>query len=108
MIARIDIPWNAGPLKLSAESSPKGTIMIKNYRKALIQAAIGIALIASTLMVTLAFSHNSNAEIHRVSSVTIPSCVTEDSDNCYWDSTKHGNGKGNSFITWNGVTYYAR
>lgn len=35
---------------------------------------------------------------------TLPKCVTEDSDNCYWDGGK--NGKGKRFVTIDGVTYY--
>jgi hypothetical protein len=29
-------------------------------------------------------------------------CATEDSDNCYWDATSHGNGDGLSFAMVNG------
>ncbi len=32
-------------------------------------------------------------------------CVTEDSNNCYWDAQLHGNGEGRSFITIDDVTY---
>lgn len=39
---------------------------------------------------------------------TIPPCETEDSNNCYWDAETRGNGQGRSFITWDGVTYYAK
>lgn len=28
-----------------------------------------------------------------------PECPTEDSTNCHWDATQHGNGKGTSFTT---------
>jgi hypothetical protein len=38
---------------------------------------------------------------------TIPACATEDSTNCYWDATEHGNGSGQSFIDVNGTPYYA-
>lgn len=35
-------------------------------------------------------------------------CVTEDSDNCWWDATEHGNGEGLSFVVIDGkVTYLA-
>ena len=33
-------------------------------------------------------------------------CATEDSENCYWDAAKRGDGTGVSFIDWHGVTYY--
>lgn len=38
--------------------------------------------------------------------VTIPPCPTEDSDNCYWMADRQGNGKGRSFVTIDGTTYY--
>ena len=37
---------------------------------------------------------------------SLPPCPTEDSDNCIWDATTHGNGQGRSFISLNGTTYY--
>jgi hypothetical protein len=37
---------------------------------------------------------------------TLPACVTEDSDNCFWDAREQGNGAGLSFVTLNGTTYY--
>lgn len=36
----------------------------------------------------------------------LPPCAQEDSQNCYWDATKMGNGEGTSFINWNGIYYY--
>lgn len=33
-------------------------------------------------------------------------CVTEDSDNCYWDADRQGNGHGRSFVTIGGETSY--
>lgn len=37
---------------------------------------------------------------------SLPPCLTEDSDNCYWDSATHGNGQGRSFYVIDGqVTY---
>lgn len=38
---------------------------------------------------------------------TLPPCATEDSDNCYWNAARMGNGTGTSFINLDGVTYYA-
>lgn len=35
----------------------------------------------------------------------LPECTTEDSTNCYWDATAHGNGQGTSFADINGTTY---
>jgi hypothetical protein len=32
----------------------------------------------------------------------LPPCATEDSDNCYWDATAHGNGRGLSFASIDG------
>jgi hypothetical protein len=40
--------------------------------------------------------------------LVLPACPTEDSENCYWDATVRGNHRGESFINWNGVYYYAR
>lgn len=37
---------------------------------------------------------------------TLPPCATEDSDNCYWDAARMGNGTGTSFISLNGVLYF--
>ena len=37
---------------------------------------------------------------------SLPPCPTEDSDNCIWDATTHGNGQGRSFISLDGTTYY--
>lgn len=42
------------------------------------------------------------------SGVTLFPCETEDSDNCYWDAAEQGNRLGDSFITFNGKTYYLR
>lgn len=35
----------------------------------------------------------------------LPECTTEDSANCYWDATAHGNGQGTSFADINGVQH---
>lgn len=34
----------------------------------------------------------------------LPPCPTEDSTDCYWDATVHGNGTGQSFATYHGET----
>lgn len=36
----------------------------------------------------------------------LPACVSEDSEDCYWDAAIMGNGGGTSFVRWGGVTYY--
>lgn len=33
-------------------------------------------------------------------------CLNEDSEDCYWDAARMGNGQGTSFIRLGGVTYY--
>lgn len=33
-------------------------------------------------------------------------CATEDSTDCYWDASQHGNGQGESFIDVDGTAYY--
>lgn len=39
-------------------------------------------------------------------SFQLDACPTEDSTDCYWDATAHGNGEGRSFIDLGGVPYY--
>lgn len=36
---------------------------------------------------------------------TLAPCPTEDSDNCHWMATEHGNGMGMSWVNVNGITY---
>ena len=36
----------------------------------------------------------------------LPPCLTEDSSDCYWDATVHGNGDGRSFIDRGGVVTF--
>lgn len=38
---------------------------------------------------------------------TLPPCPTEDSDDCYWDAARMGNGQGTSFVSLQGITYRA-
>lgn len=33
-------------------------------------------------------------------------CATEDSANCFWDASRHGNGLGQSFYDINGEVFY--
>lgn len=37
---------------------------------------------------------------------SLPPCPTEDSDNCIWHASEHGNGEGHSFYTIMGETTY--
>jgi hypothetical protein len=39
--------------------------------------------------------------------ITDVPCVTEDSDNCYWDATSSGNGEGRSFVVVDGKQFFA-
>lgn len=32
--------------------------------------------------------------------IELPACRTEDSTNCWWDATVHGNGEGHSFVNY--------
>lgn len=36
----------------------------------------------------------------------LPPCTTEDSNNCYWDASEHGNGVGYDFYVINDVLRY--
>lgn len=36
----------------------------------------------------------------------LPACPTEDSDNCHWNASTHGNGVGHSFTVINGEVHY--
>lgn len=44
--------------------------------------------------------------IHLSHPGTLPPCVTEDSDDCYWDGDTRGNRSGLSFYTIDGTTTY--
>ncbi len=39
-------------------------------------------------------------------STNLPPCVTEDSDNCFWDAAR-GNGEGLSFVIIDGIATYS-
>lgn len=39
---------------------------------------------------------------------SMPTCKHEDSNNCYWNARKSGNGQGRSFVALKGKVYYAR
>lgn len=62
-------------------------------------AAIGTVIVGVGIGMSIDRSPNPPA---------LPACETEDSDNCWWDATEHGNGEGLSFVVIEGeVTYLA-
>jgi hypothetical protein len=73
---------------------------------------IGYTVIAATcgaaMYVGLAIADRQYRVIDQINQEAsrLPPCLTEDSDNCYWDAKERGNGKGHSFTTINGETYY--
>lgn len=38
--------------------------------------------------------------------IELPPCATEDSDNCWWDAARDGNGEGRSFVVIDGQISY--
>lgn len=46
------------------------------------------------------------ARLAKIGRSTLPTCPTEDSDNCQWDARYQGNGQGRSFVTIDGDTIY--
>lgn len=68
---------------------------------------LACVVIAATLAVTAtgcATRYVTHVEDRDV--VILEPCPTEDSDNCYWDAQRQGNGEGSSFIVLDGVIYY--
>lgn len=49
-----------------------------------------------------AYTHGYYNGIATAFCLSLPPCEWEDSENCYWDAQKQGNGKGQSFIDFNG------
>lgn len=43
----------------------------------------------------------------RLPTIRLVPCAREDSQNCYWDAARMGNGLGRSFVNLGGVLYYA-
>jgi len=75
-----------------------------------IKIATTLGIIATALVlfgVLIGASWSALNATLKPSSIQLTPCETEDSDNCYWDASTRGNGEGVSFITLNGVTYYA-
>ena len=46
------------------------------------------------------------ARLAKIGRSTLPTCPTEDSNNCQWDARYQGNGQGRSFVTIDGETIY--
>ena len=44
---------------------------------------------------------------HNSTQISLEPCLTEASQDCYWDATTHGNGEGRSFVDIGGIAYYA-
>lgn len=66
-----------------------------------------LAAIAAALWLATTLIPNPDVQAARAPvQDSLPACVTEDSDNCYWDADVQGNGIGASFYTLNGVTTY--
>ncbi len=53
------------------------------------------------------FAVRGTADRFRPADATFPACTTEDDErDCYWNARERGNGLGQSFIRYNGGTYY--
>lgn len=63
-------------------------------------AATALTVLLAPLILGLSLDRPSNTIL------TIPPCVTEDSDDCYWDALTMGDRTGSSFINLGGSTYY--
>lgn len=77
-------------------------------RRGIARMAAGIALMLTIVLVPHAIAyavvpHHTDDDM-RASLRT--ACATEDSTNCYWDATLHGNGEGRSFIDIDGTLYF--
>lgn len=58
------------------------------------------------ISVTPARAHRVRVGFNTGSLWSLKACRSEDSNNCYWDARKRGNGHGRSFATIHGRTYY--
>lgn len=45
-------------------------------------------------------------EAEALPTLNLPPCEQEDSENCYWDAARMGNGLGRSFVNIDGTYYY--
>lgn len=74
--------------------------MTESTTSAIANIATAIGLFAITATVTIMAM--SVAGEDRTLIDGYPACATEDSDNCYWDAERHGNGEGLSFVSIDG------
>ena len=68
----------------------------------MIKKALGIGLIAFTLLGISGC--NNDITIDKTNGLNL--CITEDSNDCYWDANIQGNGKGKSFTVIDNVVHY--
>lgn len=80
---------------MSQQSTPTGHTLMRRF-----DLLFFIGLTAVT-----AFALGLAVATPEPGTVTIPTCATEDSDNCIWDAQRSGNGAGKSFISLDGVLY---
>jgi hypothetical protein len=66
-------------------------------RSTLIGALVIAILALGISTVVLAFAAQ-NVISGQTEGPLLPPCVTEDSDNCYWDADTRGNGQGNDIV----------
>lgn len=66
-----------------------------------------LVAVAAAVVVLVVGTAGTSYAVGRDKGARIPACVTEDSgpNPCYWDSTTRGNGKGTSFILFNGQVF---
>lgn len=86
--------------------STPSTPIIKRAMRATFVGIIATTLVLIGVLIGAAWSAL-NAASTSDGTIWLSPCATEDSDNCYWDASTRGNDEGVSFITFNGVTYYA-
>ena len=67
-----------------------------------------IALLIALFTIGVTIAAASEAPPATLPSITLVPCQTEDSENCYWDAARMGNGDGTSFVTIDGTVYYPR
>lgn len=64
---------------------------------------VALAVVSGLLLVTSSFLVFGSPE----TTTALPACSTEDDTrDCVWDAQKRGNGKGESFIHYQGQYYY--
>jgi hypothetical protein len=67
---------------------------------------VGVALLGAT--VGLWVSPGRAYSSPEPDTTTLRPCVYEDSQNCWWDAGKMGNGRGTSFVNIDGHLYFLR